>query len=67
MSEPCDTCKRVHRGPRCRPGDQRRVPMQIGFPAHVHRELMDRVPWGERSGWVADVVAAALDEMEGAE
>lgn len=61
MTAPCDGCRRVHRGPRCKPTDARSTTMAISFPAHVARDLRDQVPWGERSEFVARVVADALE------
>jgi hypothetical protein len=59
---PCDVCCRFHRGPRCKPEDQRSVQMCITFPGRIHRLLTERVPWGERSGFVARAVAKELDQ-----
>lgn len=61
---PCDVCLRCHRGPRCRPGEKRSVDLKITLPAHVARELKARVPWGERSGFVARAVDRALQAGE---
>jgi hypothetical protein len=61
MSEPCSVCRRCHRGRRCLPIDKRSVSLPISFPGHVARELRERVPWGERSGYVARLVAEALE------
>lgn len=57
----CDGCKRVHRGPKCKPAEKRSTSIAITFPAHVARELKARVPWGERSAFVARAVDAALE------
>jgi hypothetical protein len=58
---PCDVCRRVHRGRRCKPTEARSVHVCVTMPAHVHRELVDVVPWGERSGFVARAVENALE------
>jgi hypothetical protein len=60
MRLPCEVCKKVHQG-RCVPRDARSVQMCITFPGRVHRLLSERVPWGERSGFVARAVAKELD------
>lgn len=60
MSTACDVCRRCHRGPRCKPSDKRSVSVVVTLPAHVARELRERVAWGERSGFVARAVDAAL-------
>lgn len=62
-SEPCDGCCRVHRGPRCKPTESRSVSMSVTVPRHVRRGLDDAVPWGERSGFVARAIEAALEEI----
>lgn len=60
MRHPCDVCRRVHRG-RCKPADQRSVTVTITLPSYLHRELAKRVPWGERSGWIARLIHQELD------
>jgi hypothetical protein len=65
VTAPCDGCCRVHRGPRCRPSDKRSVRLAVTLPAHVARELRERVAWGERSAFVARAVDAALLAEEG--
>lgn len=62
MRAPCDVCCRVHRGPRCKPTDKRSVKTGVTLPGHVHRELVESVPWGERSAFIARATAAALEE-----
>lgn len=64
MTAPCDGCCRVHRGPRCKPDDRRSVNVCVTLPAHVARELRERVPWGERSAFVAGAVDEALRGVE---
>ena len=58
---PCDVCCRFHRGPRCKPEDQRTVRVCTTFPGPVYRAMVDAVPWGERSAWVAGLVARELE------
>lgn len=57
---PCDVCKRVHPG-RCVPADVRSVHVNLTLPGRVHRRMVERVPWGQRSGWIARLVAQELD------
>lgn len=62
MRSPCVVCKRMHRGRRCKPEDARAAQLNISMPAHIHRALVARVPWGERSGFVARAVESALED-----
>jgi len=62
---PCDVCCRVHRGPRCKPEESRSVNVVITMPAHVARELRERVWRGERSRFVTDLVESALERGDG--
>lgn len=64
MSGPCDTCCRMHRGPRCKPEDARSDNFSFRLPAHIARELRERVFWGERSAFIAGAVEKRLAEME---
>lgn len=57
---PCEICHRVHPG-RCTPEDARTINVCVTLPGRVHRLLHDRVPWGERSGWIARLVEHELD------
>lgn len=57
---PCEGCRRLHRGPRCKPEDQRGVNVTVHLPAHLHRALTEQVPWGERSRWVAELIEKEL-------
>jgi len=66
MTAPCDVCRRCHRGPRCKPAEDRSVSMCITFPAHVATALRERLAWGERSAFVARAVDAALEQTGGA-
>lgn len=57
-------CGERHRGPRHKPEDERSHNVMVTLPGHVYRELMARVPHGERSGFVARLVADALHDDE---
>jgi len=59
--KPCDQCHRMHRGRTCKPADQRSVSVCVTLPIYVHAELVERVPWGERSGWLARLVERELN------
>lgn len=54
----CDECKRVHLG-ECLPGDVS-ARLCLTLPARVDRVLRERVPWGDRSRFVSELVEAAL-------
>lgn len=64
--KPCDVCRRVHPG-RCAPGDQRSRPLHLTIPSSVDSRLRERVPWGERSGWVAALIERELDNLDAEE
>jgi hypothetical protein len=57
----CAVCGRVHRGNHCKPEDARSVTVSVSLPGWLHRSMTERVPWGERSAWVAGLVAAELE------
>lgn len=59
--EPCDVCNRVHPG-RCAPTDERSKQIGVTLPGGVHQLLTERVPWGERSAFVAGLIVEALEE-----
>lgn len=59
MAEPCDVCRKVHENP-CEEGDGRSVKFCVTLPAGVGRLLRDRVPWGERSPFVAALIEKEL-------
>lgn len=61
MSHPCTVCNRMHLGRRCKPADQRSVAVCVTLPTRVHAQLVQHVPWGERSGWVARLVERELN------
>lgn len=61
--KPCAVCNRVHPG-RCTPEDQRAQTVAVSLPGHVARRLKDRIGWGDRSGWVAQLVEDELDRIE---
>lgn len=56
---PCDVCCRVHNGT-CKPDEDRTVRVCVSLPGWLHREMVERVPWGERSAWLADLAAKEL-------
>jgi len=56
----CDVCQRTHQG-RCTPPYKRSVSMCITLPAYIFDALAERVPWGERSGWVAALITRELE------
>lgn len=56
---PCDTCRRVHAGPRCA---VRSVKRCVTLPGYVSQQLDDVVPWGDRSSFIASAVERALLE-----
>jgi hypothetical protein len=58
---PCDVCRRVHPN-RCKPTAARSVRVTLTLPGWVHRRLVDEVPWGERSAFLAAAVEAHLEE-----
>jgi hypothetical protein len=58
---PCDVCKRRHNGLRCKPTDARTVDLTISVPGYIHRTLLERVPWGERSAWVSNLIRKELN------
>ena len=60
MTAACDNCRRLHLGPRCKPEDQRSVPVIAHLPQHLHRLFTERVPWGERSAWLTRLVEKEL-------
>lgn len=57
---PCDGCNRRHRGPRCKPEDARSVRVGFTLPFHVRQALLDHIPWGERSAYIASLIEADL-------
>lgn len=60
MRHPCDVCRRVHRG-RCKPAEQRSVSLTITVPAHLYREMTERVPPRKRAGWIARLIHRELE------
>jgi hypothetical protein len=59
--QPCEVCCRVHPG-RCASIDERSKQVTFTLPGGVHQLLTERVPWGERSSFVAGLVTEALEE-----
>ena len=55
----CAVCSTSHQG-RCTPPEARSVPLCLSLPPSVHTALCEAVPWGERSGWVARLIADEL-------
>lgn len=60
---PCAVCRRVHPG-RCKPVGERTVTLSVTVSGTLARRLRQLIPWGDRSGFVARVVAAELDRLE---
>lgn len=54
---PCDQCKRMHDGYVCA-GPAEKV--EVYLPAGLHALLVEAVPWGERSGWIARLIEKEL-------
>lgn len=63
--QPCHTCKRVHRPPECDPEAPRSTSRYVYLPGYLDRELVELVPWGERSAFVAQAVEEKLDRLAG--
>lgn len=61
MRVPCEQCNRFHRGPRCKPADERSVRVCLTLPGSVAEAMRACVPWGDRSGWLAGLVEAELE------
>lgn len=57
---PCDGCKRVHLGPRCKPAEKRSISVAFTLPGHVARRFREVVPWGERSAYVSALLEREL-------
>jgi hypothetical protein len=55
----CDICKHLHEPPACPPGAAA-VRMTIDLPPHVHRALIGRIHWGERSPWIVRLIRREL-------
>lgn len=54
---PCDRCKRMHDGFTCE-GPAEKV--CVTLPAGVYARMVEAVPWGERSGWIARLIEKEL-------
>lgn len=55
----CDACNRLHPPPACEDGELS-VPLSLTLRPWLHRRLVEEVPWGDRSGFVADLIEEAL-------
>lgn len=56
---PCGICLRVHRGA-CVDPERRSVTVSVSLPSWLHAAMVEQVPWGERSRWLADLAEKEL-------
>jgi hypothetical protein len=56
---PCRWCKRIHPA-RCKPPLERTASITLSVPAGLLQRFRDRVPYGERSAFVAALLHKEL-------